>query len=132
MADLGAKITKDGVNVLTATSPNDFVMHSSYPFLKVHSSGSFNQNWTGGSSLTIYHNLGYKPFVKVYMQWYDGVTDTVDTDYRLLDVGINGAIYQNIFMVKIYTDRIVIYVSDTNLGRFVNLSGFFFIFKDEI
>ena len=54
---------------------DDFYLHSDYPLLKVHSSGTFITLNDGTKTIT--HNLGYRPFVLVFSQFVD--TDGLGT-----------------------------------------------------
>jgi hypothetical protein len=130
--DYGIKVTKNGVSVLTATSPKDFNLHSAWPLLKVYKYGTFTKNWTSPDYYDIAHDLGYKPFVLVYMQWFDSINNVLSTDYRLLDNVVNGASYSYEMRADIYTDKIRISYEDSWLDKFVTLSGFYYIFHDQI
>ena len=57
--------SKSGVNVLTASNPNDFLFHSSYNSLKIIATGIFNQSVPNGRhTYSFSHGLGYSPLVE--------------------------------------------------------------------
>ena len=57
-------VSKSGKNVLTATSPNDFIFHSSYNAFKIIASFSSSVTVTASSTETksVNHGLGFVPF----------------------------------------------------------------------
>lgn len=63
-------VSKDGVNVLTATDPNDFIFHSEYNTFKIVASGiaNFSSVAVGTYSKTIAHGLSYTPLVDAFMK----------------------------------------------------------------
>jgi len=85
-------ITKQGKSVDSQVL-DDFYLHSGYPLLKVHSSGTFTTLNDGTKTIT--HNLGYRPFVLVFSQF-------VDTD------GVGNAVLSNEY-----------YQHDWNIDRLV-------------
>ena len=68
------KVSKVGVNVGTATNPNDLTYTSVYNTLKYYTSGSLtivgtvDPNLTATFFGTATHNLGYYPFVSAYVK----------------------------------------------------------------
>lgn len=65
-------ISKAGINVGTATNPNDFIFSSSYNTLKYYTSGSIPLTIGSISTPTITegtvsHNLGFFPFYEAYV-----------------------------------------------------------------
>lgn len=58
--------SKQGINVLTATDPNDFIFHSTYNSLKIISTGIYNISVPAGVDGTYYftHGLSYTPLVE--------------------------------------------------------------------
>ena len=74
-------ISKPGVTVGTASTPNDFIFSSDYNTLKYQTDGSIVMNVVTADfdfytrSGTVDHDLGYYPFVQVW------VTDENRTDW---------------------------------------------------
>jgi len=128
---VGIKISRETKDA-TDNNPNHFLLHSSYPQLQVYKTGQFSSNFTDGSTKVIDHNLGYKPFALGYMQWYDGVNDVTETDYRICDWSIEGAAYLHYTRMEIGKNDITFYVTDTNLDKFVTLKGYYIIFRNPI
>jgi hypothetical protein len=127
------KVSKPTKDVLTSTSLDDLYLHSSYPLLKVHAFGSFNTNILGG--ITITHNLGYIPYVLVFSQFVydDGAGIPVLTsEYYQHDWLITGATVEYWGWTKIYSNKIVIDISNTLIVRPGVVKGFYYIFKDEV
>ena len=58
--------SKAGIDVLSATDPNDFIFHSGYNSLKIIASGVFNQSVGAGveNTYSFSHGLGYTPLVE--------------------------------------------------------------------
>lgn len=71
MADFGIKVSKEGEDVNVSSIKNTLV-DTSYPLLKVKSSGSGTLSVSDGTpdSDTITHSLGYIPNVMVFGQTY--------------------------------------------------------------
>lgn len=63
-------VAKAGVNVLTATDPNDFIFHSSYNTFKIIASAvvSFTGVVPGLFTKTAAHGLSYTPIVDAFMK----------------------------------------------------------------
>lgn len=131
----GIKVSKPGVDVQSATSPNDFYLHSMFPLLKVHSFGTFSFAVSTGMT-TINHNLGYKPFVLVFSKLvsYDYVGDAliVTSEYYQHDWAIVGASKEWWGRTEIFDNKIDIHVGQTDAFHPVTqVQGFYYIFKDE-
>lgn len=126
-------ITKSGKPV-TSTVLNDFYLHSDYPLLKVHSSGTFTTLNDG--TLTITHNLGYRPFVLVFSQFVntDGAgTAVLSTQYYQHDWNIDGASFTFYGYTKIYENELQIVTGNTDVVTWAGgTDGIYYIFKDEI
>lgn len=123
-------VSKPGKNVLTATSLDDFYLHSDYPLLKVHSSGTFTIDSDGGSVGTdITHNLGYYPQAIVFSQLVED-DGTVTSQYfqHDWDILLGGEIYG-------YTN-ITTTILQIRVGAPVNgdrdVLGFYYILKEDI
>lgn len=126
---IGIKVSKPGIDVKTSESPNDFYLNSMFPLLKVHAFGTFSFS-VGAESTTIYHNLGYKPFVFVFSKLVDRL-NSVTTEYYQHDWFIEGASEEWVGRTKIYDDRIIIEVRQTT-STSGTVNGFYYIFKDEV
>jgi len=124
-------VSKPGKDVLTSNSPDDFYLHSDYPLLKVHSYGTFSFNVAIGQT-TVYHNLGYRPYVLVFSQAVLDDSGNVSSEYYQHDWTISGATVMWLGETRIYTDRIVIGVEQSNAARGGTVYGFYYIFKDEV
>lgn len=123
-------ISKPTKNALTATSPDDFYLHSDYPLVKVHASGTFTIDSDGGSVLqTITHNLGYFAWAIVFSQLVE-LDGTVSDEYYQHDWSIltTGLIYGK---TDLKTNTIEIRVgAPVNGDR--DVYGFYYIFKEEV
>jgi len=126
-------ITKPGKSVFS-TLLDDFYLHSDYPLLKVHSSGTFNTLNNGTKTIT--HNLGYRPFVLVFTQFVNtngsGVA-VLSTEYYQHDWNIDGATVTFFGYTKIYANKIDIVTGNTDVTTWAGgTNGIYYIFKDEI
>lgn len=126
-------VTKSG-KPTSSTVLNDFYLHSDYPLLKVHDSGTFTTLNDG--TRTINHNLGYKPYVMVFSQFVDtdGLgTAILSTEYYQHDWIIEGASVNFFGYTKIYDDRIEIVTGNTDVVTWAGgTDGIYYIFKDEL
>lgn len=131
----GIIVSKPGKDVLNYESLDDLFMHSEYPLLKIHSYGTFETNILG--EVEIEHNLGYRPYVLVFSQAIIPDFNTGDWSFSdqlyQHDWYTQGASYVNYGRTKIYDNKVVIQIGDTNsAGRPGVLQGFYYIFKDEL
>ena len=128
-------VSKPTKNALTATSPNDFYLHSDYPLLKIHSSGTISFSVALGGT-TITHSLGYKPYAMVFSQYvsynYGTSTTVVSSEYYQHDWAVLGATKSWWGFSKIYINTIRVEVGQTDAWSFDTVNGFYYIFKDEI
>ncbi len=117
-------LTKPNINFGTATSPDNFYLHSDYPMLKVHSTGNFAFH-TDVGSVTITHNLGYRPFVLVYSQ-----SGASGTTYKQHDFGYFPIDGPAIFgYTLVFSDRIVpSVINNLDAGT---INGFYYIFAQD-
>lgn len=129
----GLRVTKSGKDY-DSTTPDDFYLHSDYPLLKVHASGTFTTAIDGSETIT--HNLGYKPFVMVFTQYVstDGWGGVVLTDeYFQHDWFQPGAAVSFYGYTEVHDDKIEIDVGNTAVDpRPGEVDGFYYIFKDEV
>lgn len=127
-------VSKPTKNALTATSPDDFYLHSDYPLLKVHASGTFTTLNDG--TLTINHNLGYRPFVIVFSQFVDtnGMGGAVlSNEFYQHDWIVEGATVTFEGRTKIYENKIEILTGNSDVTTWAGgTDGIYYIFKDEI
>jgi hypothetical protein len=69
-------VSKLGKDVLTESSPNNFIFHSSYNTFKILAEGTYSPTLgdTGGveSSTSVAHNQSFTPFVFVFCEFSDG------------------------------------------------------------
>lgn len=126
-------VSKSGKNALTSTTPDDFYLHSDYPLLKVHASGTFVTNNLGEKTIT--HNLGYRPFAMVFSQFVNtngaGVA-VKSTEYYQHDWRIDGATVTFEGYTKIYANDIRITIGNTDVAVPGAVNGIYYIFKDEV
>lgn len=130
--EYGIKVSKPGFDANTAAT-KDLFLDTSYPLLKVKTSGSGTLSISDGGSDSdvIAHNLGYKPRVLVYGQIYS-IGDGKSTVYRRYSFSQEQSTYYTDFS---YT------IDNTNLtisGSFWDESAtsdtfdyFYYIFYDE-
>lgn len=127
-------ITKETKDALTSKVLDDFYLHSDYPLLKVHASGTFTTLNDGTKTIT--HNLGYRPFVIVFSQFVgtDGFgTAELSTEYYQHDWNIEGATVTYFGYTKIYENEIQIETGNTDVVTWSGgTDGIYYIFKDEI
>lgn len=113
---------------------DDFYLHSDYPLLKVHDSGTFTTLNDG--TLSISHTLGYRPFVLVFSQFVD--TDGAGTailtpEYYQHDWRVEGASHEFFGYTKIYSDKIEIITGNTDVTTWAGgTDGIYYIFKEQI
>jgi len=124
-------ITKPTKNALTATSPNDFYLHSDYPLLKVHAFGTFSFN-VALEDTEISHTLGYIPFALVFSKAVINDIGEVSDEFYQHDWFIGGAGVHWWGTTKIYDDKLVIAVGQSNAVRGATVTGFYYIFKDQV
>ena len=67
-------VSKAGVNVLTATDPNDFIFHSSYNTFKILAEGTLLTQTVDADpkTFTFAHGLGYAPNFYAFCKFPDG------------------------------------------------------------
>lgn len=66
------KISKEGIDVLTATNPNDFIFHSSYNTFKIILSGTIiSQTVSGTTTFEITHGISGIPIVYALAKFPD-------------------------------------------------------------
>lgn len=129
----GIKVSKPGFDVNTAAT-KDLFLDTSYPLLKIKQSGSGSLSISdgGSDSDTIAHNLGYKPRVMVYGQFYDIYATTKSTDYRRYSFSQELSTYYTDFSYTVDDTNLVISGSfwdeSTNSDTF---NYFYYIFYDE-
>jgi len=85
MADYGIKVSKPGFDVLT-TADKNLVFSSKFDTFRVFASGSGSITCTLGTvqTVTITHNLGYRPAFACYSELYDGaIPGVIDGQFLL-------------------------------------------------
>jgi len=126
-------IAKSGKSIRSSIL-DDFYLHSDYPLLKVHDSGTFTTLNNG--TKTINHNLGYRPFVLVFSQFVDtdgfGVA-VLTTEYYQHDWLQQGATINYYGYTKIYANKIDIVTGNSDVTTWAGgTKGIYYIFKDEL
>lgn len=124
-------ISKPTKNALTATSPDDFYLHSDYPLLKVHAYGTFSFSVVSESK-TIAHTLGYIPFALVFSQAVINDDGDVSNEFYQHDWFIGGISVFWWGTTKIYDNKLVVTVGQTNAIFGGTINGFYYIFKEQI
>lgn len=90
--DFGIKVSSSGKSVLIAED-NELAFTSKYPSLKIHSEGRGTYTFTNnqGNKLLTTHNLGYRPFFGVWVDYGGSYTltscSTSVGDYRIMYTG---------------------------------------------
>lgn len=126
-------VSKTNKNVLTSTSPDDFYLHSDYPMLKVHASGTFTTLNDGTKTIT--HSLGHRPFAIIFSQFVDtdGAGGAVKSaEFYQHDWNIDGATVTFFGYTKIYENTLDILIGNTDVAVPGAINGIYYIFKDEI
>ena len=129
--DYGLKITKPTYEVDTDNDPSHFIFDSSLGTLKYFTTGSVDLElpdveYQGSGSTTIDHNLGYIPYVEVYVQNYLGEWEPCPS------VGSGASVFWQL-TYAITTTQIIFYASV--YGDFTETFSFtfkYFIFRNEI
>lgn len=123
--DYGIKISKDGVDVLSAAEI-DLVFTSKYKTFKVIQTGTWSGNIAGaGGNVTvdISHSLGYDPGSLVFMNI--GSKRFLTSHYATTD---NQSVTSDVFAITNNTIRIYL---DASLGTFSGtITGRYYIFAD--
>lgn len=69
------RVSKSGVNVLTATDPNDFIFHSDYNTFKIIASGTLNNQSISSTPTRVTVSHGQNPNIPVvyaFIEFPDG------------------------------------------------------------
>ena len=100
------RLSKSGVNALTATNPNDFIFHSAYNTFKIIATGTLNQVVNFASpTLEITHGLSYIPIAYCFMK-ADTNDEATSTQYMFLETGD----YSNVGIDTIRSDATKLYI----------------------
>jgi hypothetical protein len=129
--DYGLKITKPTYEVDTDNDPSHFIFDSSLGTLKYFTTGSVDLelpdvDMQGSGSTAINHNLGYIPYVEVYVENYLGEWEPCPS------VGSGASVFWQL-TYAITTTQIIFYASV--YGDFTETFSFtfkYFIFRNEI
>jgi hypothetical protein len=106
----GIVCSKLGVDVGTASNPDNFTYHSSYPTLKYATSGSFVMTNVHATTYgTIAHNLGYYPFHVGFVNDFSGIANTL----------MNGNTEPVYAISPFYFGRSSIVIRNADIGGFV-------------
>lgn len=131
----GLKIAKPGYNVLTETEPNNLVYSSDYGTLKYFTKTSVNvqidaNNDDIANKGTCSHNLGYYPFVEVYVRVYIG---SPSGDYEYVPFAGSGATVLYSANYTISTTEISLYAVIDGVSSSVwNFDFLIFIYKNDL
>jgi hypothetical protein len=129
------KFSKEGKDISSST-PDDFLINSLYPLLKVAAYGTFQTSTDGVATIT--HNLGYKPFAIVTSQMVtvnDSWQTILDTNYYQHDWTLNLAstgIVDLYGITQVTTTQLLISVGQKNVHPLPQCYGFYYIFSSEI
>ncbi len=111
MTGFGIKTTRPGKDI-SSTDIRDFTIHSDYNIFKIAEEGSGTASLNVGWSLTVSHNLGYKPQVFFYFEhpsitrWIkapggaDNFTTGGDLVYRITGWYENDTVNRTIFNLE--------------------------------
>ena len=84
------KVAKSGIDASEATSPNDFIFHSSYNTLKILAEGTLLSQSVNADpkTFTVAHGQSILPIVAAFAKYPDGKISLPDqSDYSLVDYG---------------------------------------------
>ena len=103
-------VSKQGINVGTATDPNDFIFHSDYNTLKIVANGTLDFNMAAGATVigSVAHGLSNTPMTTAFLRENSGTEvcgpntrvrlGIVDGDFIFHDVSSDGT--NNYFRVE--------------------------------
>jgi len=129
----GIKVSKPGFDVNTSTI-GDTLIDTTYPLLKIKTSGSGSLSVSDGSSDsdTITHSLGYVPHVWVYGQTYSINGGAKNATYTRYPFNEYSSTYYADFGFTVNTTQLIIHGDfwdeTSNSDTF---SYFYYIFYDE-
>jgi hypothetical protein len=120
-------LTKDGFNALTEADPENLIFSSEYGTLKYEAKGNIDLTLPTsdfGAEIAFNHNLGYVPFVEVYMENPVG-------DYEYCPVNGSGATVLWSATFRITTTQVIFSVESTGFMSDIDFTFLFFIFKND-
>lgn len=126
-------IAKSGKSI-ESTVLDDFIFHSDYPMLKVHTFFTFSFA-LALEQTTVMHNLGYYPYAIVFAKTVGSNfgSPVISSEYYQLPYYIEGASIIWRGEVDVKTDRLVIKISNSDApGGAQQIAGFGYIFKDRL
>lgn len=108
------RLAKAGVNVKTATNPNDFIFHSAYNTFKIVATGTLSQvvNFTT-TNIELTHGLSYIPLAHGFMK-ADTNDEAVSARYMFLQTGD----YYNVSLNTIRADSSKVYFNVSQFNAF--------------
>lgn len=133
MGNYGIKISEEGIDVLTA-GYDELIFHSSYPLLKIKTSGtgSITPSIGGTTTVTVItHSLGYAPMFDFYSQWYDPSSGVKQTTYRKNTISDQIAGGFNLYTAYADTTKISFTVQ-ANVGDGTSLSYKYYVYYDSL
>jgi len=125
MADYGIKISKEGVDVKTATD-EQLAFSSKYLVSKVVQNGTFSINVISPDTdytTTIYHNLGYRPICIAFADTTPG-----GGKRSMLNTHSTKAMWT----MKIYNDSVIFRFQMTSSGTPGVYNGYYYLFVESI
>lgn len=120
-------VSKAGVNVLTATDPNDFIFHSDYNTFKIVASGiaSYTNVAIGLYTKTVAHNLSYTPLVDAFMM-ADSNAEVTKSGFENLYTST----YDKIYFYEVRSDASNVIFYGRNFGAStVDLKFKYYVFE---
>lgn len=126
---LGIKIAKPGKNVLLSNNPTDMIFDSDYGTLKYFDKQTKTVTISSGNlgaTATIDHNLGYYPFVEVFVK-VEGFNK-----YEYCPFAGAGATVFYDANYKITTSQIVLYAQTTGFASDTDFDFLVFIYKNNL
>lgn len=136
MSNYGAKISLPGSNFDAGLKK--LILHSSFPLLKIHSSGGGTLTYTAGTSVDILvstHSLGYKPLFFFYSQYFDDFLDVFVFNFTFMPFVNSSSSFLifNDYQPYVTTTelRYAIGTGGAGNGGTDDISYYWFIFHDE-
>jgi len=123
------RVSKAGVNALTATDPNDFIFHSAYNTFKIIATGIYTPTVTASSTQTktLAHNLSYIPLVHAFAK-PDGISYVIlpnEALYNPLGIGSSTIVFN---YLEADSTNIIFNVTN-NTGSNLDVSFKYYIFE---
>ena len=132
MGNYGIKIAKVGKSI-TSSDRADYVFWSKYHSRTILISGSTTIYCPDATAttLTLTHNLGYKPMFDFYVQYYDPSSGVKQTTYKKTTISDGLAGGFNLYTAYVDNTNLYLYV-DVYIADLQALSYKYYIYYDPI